>query len=78
MLKWLKKVGVFYPNSHKWNKIGYILFVSLLYDTWNDFFSGVFPSSLEMKSQFNYSNSLLTPYYHLKRLINIMFRRNEV
>lgn len=78
MLKWLKKVGVFYPNSNKWNKIGYIFFVSLLYDTWKDFFSGVFPASTEMKSQFSYSNSLLTPYYHLKRLINIMFRRNEV
>ena len=75
MQLWLMKVGIFEPDGHKWNKIGYIIFVSLLYDTWNDFFSGIFPSSIDMKSQYGYKNGLLTPYYYGKRLLNMIFKR---
>ena len=75
MQLWLMKVGIFEPDEHKWNKIGYIIFVSLLYDTWNDFFSGIFPSSIDMKSQYGYKNGLLTPYYYGKRLLNMIFKR---
>ena len=75
---WLTRVGIFEPDAHKWTKVGYIVFVSLLYDTWSDFFSGVFPSSADMKSQYGYSNGLLTPYYHGKRLLNMMRKRAAV
>jgi len=75
MQKWLMRVGIFEPDGHKWSKIGYIIFVSLLYDTWRDFLSGIFPSSTHMKSQYGYSNGLLTPYYHVKRLLNLIFKR---
>jgi len=75
---WLMKVGIFEPDTHKWSKIGYIVFVSLLYDTWNDFFSGIFPSSVDMKSQYGYSNGLLAPYYYVKRLLNMLFKRAQV
>ncbi|MDC1540912.1 nucleotidyltransferase family protein [Candidatus Pelagibacter ubique] len=75
MLNWLIRVGIFEPDAHKWNKVGYIIFVSLLYDTWYDFLSGVFPSSANMKSQYGYSSGFLTPYYHVKRLLNLIFKR---
>ena len=75
MQKWLMKVGIFEPDAHKWTKVGYIIFVSLLYDTWHDFLSGVFPSSAQMKSQYSYSSGYMTPYYHVKRLLNLIFKR---
>ena len=75
MQLWLIKVGIFEPDAHKWNKIGYIIFVSLLYDSWSDFFLGIFPSSIDMKSQYGYKNNLLTPYYYGKRLLNMIFKR---
>jgi hypothetical protein len=78
MQAWLIKVGIFEPDEHKWSKLGYIVFVSLLYDTWADFLSGIFPSSDDMKSQYGYSNNLLTPYYYGKRLLNMVFKRAKV
>ena len=78
MQNWLMRVGIFEPDARKWSKIGYIIFVSLLYDNLNDFLSGVFPPSAKMKSKYNYSNGLLTPYFHLKRLLNIIFKRSKV
>ena len=78
MQAWLMRVGIFEPDAHKWTKIGYIIFVSLLYDTWRDFFSGIFPSSVDMKSQYGYSSGFLTPYYYGKRLLNMVFKRAKV
>ena len=78
MQAWLIRVGIFEPDSHKWSKLGYIIFVSLLYDSWGDFFSGVFPSSSDMKFQYRYSNGLLTPYYYGKRLLNMVLMRAKV
>jgi len=78
MQAWLLRVGIFEPDAHKWTKIGYIVFVSLLYDTWRDFFSGIFPSSDDMKSQYGYSSSFLTPYFYGKRLLNMICKRAKV
>jgi len=78
MQTWLMKVGIFEPDAHKWSKIGYIVFVSLLYDSLNDLLSGIFPSSVDMKTQYGYSSGLLTPYYYGKRLLNMGFKRAKV
>ena len=32
MVKWLKYVGLFDPDNKKWGKVGYMIFVALLYD----------------------------------------------
>jgi hypothetical protein len=75
MNNWLEKVGIFEPDAPKWSKLGYIIFVSLLYDDFKDFFSGIFPPSKQMKKDYEFSNSLLLPYYHGKRILNLLFRR---
>lgn len=72
---WLEKVGIFEPDAPKWGRVGYIIFVSLLYDTVSDFFAGIFPTSKYMKEYYGFSNSLLTPYYHCKRISNLIFKR---
>lgn len=75
MVKWLSKVGIFEPDAPKWSKVGYMIFVSLLYDDFSDFMRGVFPSSEDMKAQYNFQSSLCLPYYHIKRLLNLVLKR---
>jgi hypothetical protein len=78
MQAWLLKVGIFKPDEHKWSKFGYIIFVSLLYDTWSDLLSSIFPSSVDMKEKYGYSSDFKTPYYYGKRLLNILLKRAKV
>ena len=72
---WLEKVGIFEPEAPKWSKLGYIIFVSLLYDNLSDFFNGIFPPSRRMKEDYGFSSSFLLPYYHGKRIWNLLFKR---
>jgi hypothetical protein len=72
---WLEKVGIFEPDAPKWSKLGYIIFVSLLYDDFSDFFSGIFPPTRQMKEDYDFSSSLLLPYYHGKRILNLLLKR---
>ncbi len=75
MVRWLEKVGIFEPDQPKWSKLGYIVFVSLLYDEFVDFYQGIFPAIDDMKAQYDFSHSILTPYYHVKRLVGLLLHR---
>lgn len=75
MKAWLEKVGIFEPDENKWSRVGYILFVSMLYDSVLDFLRGVIPSTKNIKEQYGFQSSLLLPYYYAKRLLNLIFRR---
>lgn len=75
MTGWIEKVGVFEPDQKKWGKLGYMVFVSLLYDQPADFARGVLPDSDDMKDQYQFSSSWKLPYYHSKRLANLVLRR---
>jgi hypothetical protein len=74
---WLEKVGIFEPDAPKWSKPGFIIFVSLLYDDIGDFLDGIFPSSKAMKEDYDFSSSLLLPYYHGKRILNLLTKRTN-
>ena len=72
---WLERVGIFEPEAPKWSKVGYILFVSLLFDSFSDFFDGVIPPKQQMKEQYGFSSSLLLPFYHSKRIVDLLIKR---
>ena len=75
MKGWLERVGIFEPDAPKWSKLGYIVFVSLLYDSVGDFMQGVMPSNENMKQKYDFNSNWLLPYYHLKRLSNLLSKR---
>lgn len=75
MNAWLERVGIFQPDEPKWSKLGYIIFVSLLYDNLSDWLAGIFPSSNRMKEDYGFSNPLLLPYFHIKRIFNLIIKR---
>ena len=72
---WLEKVGIFEPDAPKWSKPGFIIFVSLLFDDFSDFLRGIFPSTRQMKEDYDFSSSLLLPYYHGKRTLGLLIKR---
>lgn len=67
MRVWLDKVGLFKPNEKKWSKIGYICFVSLIYDQPVDFLKGLFPDPTD--------NSGSSWKWHCKRLKSLVLKR---
>ena len=73
--KWLQSVGLFDPDGKKWSRIGYIIFVSLLYDSFSGFARGVIPDGAWMKQRYGFNSSLLLPFYHVYRLINLVWKR---
>lgn len=75
IFSWLYRVGLFDPDGKKWSKIGYIVFVSFLYDSFGGFIRSVFPESTWMKQKYDFTNSLLLPYFHIYRLINLVSKR---
>ena len=72
---WLEKVGIFEPDAPKWSKLGFIIFVSLLFDDFSDFFRGIFPSTRQMREDYDFSSSLSLPYYHGKRILSLLIKR---
>lgn len=75
---WLNKVGVFNPNEQKWSNLGYIIFVSLLYDSLTDFFRGIFPSIDEMKDKYPDVNRSNIIFYHFRRIYFLVTRRTGI
>lgn len=78
MIRWLRKVGLFDPDGIKWGRLGYILFVSLLYDDISNFIKGVFPNPdviRQSKEQVGYS---FLPFIYLKRILSLVMNRTLV
>ena len=75
LTRWLIQTGLFFPEEKKWSNLGYILFVSLLYDDFKDFWRGCFPPSQYLKHKKDGRTSTFIVYLYVKRLWNIIFKR---
>lgn len=75
MVNSLQKVGLFDPEGRKWNRLGYIIFVSLLYDDLRSFISGLFPSASVMQERYGAPKGIRLWYYYLKRLLALFLFR---
>lgn len=75
IMRWLQRVGYFDPHGSKFGRVGYIVFNSLLYDDLNGLLRGVFPSASWMRETYGIGNTLLLPFYYIKRLANLAFKR---
>lgn len=71
--KWLLKVGLFNPDSKKWGRVGYILFVIFLYDDFTCFWKSLFPSKQSMREKYGYQSSI--PVLHFKRILDLIKNR---
>ena len=78
MIRSLKKVGLFEPEAKKWRRLGYIIFVSLLYDDVKGFIKGVFPSVTSINDYYSNRNKLLIPVLYLRRITRLIFQHTLV
>ena len=78
MSAWLQRVGLFDPDGKKWDRVGYIVFVSLLYDDVKGFARGIFPSMASMKEQYGVTNTMMLLPLYAKRLVGLVMRHTLV
>lgn len=71
----INKAGLFNPHEQKFTRWQYILFNSLLYDDFYGFWRGVFPDKAWMQERYGFEQGWQLPYYHLKRMGSLLFRR---
>ncbi|KPV53921.1 hypothetical protein SE17_06810 [Kouleothrix aurantiaca] len=73
--RWLQKVGIFNPDKPKFGRLEFILFTAMLYDDAGGLWRGIFPDSAWMQKHYGFTNKLLLPLYHGRRIANLAFRR---
>lgn len=75
MKRWLLKVGLFNPDGKKWGRLGYIIFVSFIYDDIRGFLRGIFPAPDEMRKKYEGSSSKPLFFLYIHRLLDIIKNR---
>ena len=75
MVKWLEKVGLFFPDEKKWGRLGYILFVSLMYDDFSGLFKSIFPPPYDMKAHYGYDTRKPIFWLYILRIIDLVKNR---
>jgi hypothetical protein len=78
MSTWLQRVGLFDPDGPKWGRLGYIVFVSLLYDDFGGFVAGLFPSQVMVAERYGIHSRAGLMLFYVKRLVGMVFRRTLV
>ncbi|MEZ4642762.1 MAG: nucleotidyltransferase family protein [Chloroflexota bacterium] len=71
----INKAGLFNPHEKKFSKAGYILFTVLLYDDLIGLWRGIFPVRSWMQERYGFRYNWLLPYYHLRRLSDLLLKR---
>ena len=75
MLLWLRKVGLFDPDGKKWGRIGYVIFVSLLYDNFQGLCKSAFPSQTTVRSQYPHLKNAPLIWLYIIRLSDLLIKR---
>lgn len=71
----ITSAGLFQPRARQFSRSAYIFFNVLLYDDGRGLWRGVFPERDWMQRKYEFSSPLLLPYYHARRLADLLFRR---
>lgn len=79
LLRYLECAGFFYPRSeHKFSRNNYILFCLSLYDDAPTLLNAIFPDRASMQETYGTSHALKLPYQHVRRLMDLCFRRSAL
>ena len=76
IINWLQRVGLFDPDGRKWGRFSYIVFVSLLYDSFSDFLLSIFPSTTSSHNKVNFLrvfvfHCLKSKIFYLKETLSL-------
>lgn len=76
--RWLQRVGLFNPDEQKFSRLGYILFTALLYDDLSGLWRALFPERGWMRQRYAIHSDWQLPYYHTRRLLDMLLRRVNI
>jgi hypothetical protein len=74
--KSLLNVGLFDPDGKKWNKITYLYFVSLLFDSVHDIFTNLFLAPHEKFNGRSETGTIKLSYLYIRRIAGLLWKRN--
>ena len=78
ILHYIKKAGIFNQRKKKFTKVGYIIFNLALYDSLSENFKAVFPPFESLKIKYDIRHKYQMPYYHIKRINDLIFKRAKL
>lgn len=74
---WLRRAGLFNPDEQKFSQLGYIFFVSLLYDDFAGLLRSIFPSRAWIRQRYGDIPSWLLPLAYARRLFDLVLRHEN-
>ena len=78
ILHYIKKAGIFNQRKKKFTKLGYIIFNLALYDTLLENLKAIFPPLESLKIKYHIQHKWQMPYYHIKRIKDLIFKRAKL
>lgn len=75
LIRLIQKAGLFNISEKKFGRLEFIFFNALLYDDFGGLLRGIFPDANWMQARYQFQNRLLLPYYHIQRIMGLLFRR---
>lgn len=78
ILRFIQKAGIFDQRKKKFSKSGYIFFNILLYDDLIELVKAIIPNRDQIKSYYNIKSDFLLPFYYLKRLKDLLTKRETL
>jgi hypothetical protein len=71
----LRREGLLTGKKGKLGRVGFALASILLHDDLSGLRDSIFPGRIWMREQYQFDAILLLPYYHLRRILGLLFRR---
>lgn len=78
VLYYISKAGIFNQQKKKFSKMGYIIFNLALYDSISEIKKAILPPFANLKLNYNLKSKWQMPYYHLKRIKELLFKRAKL
>ncbi len=78
ILYYINKAGIFNQRKKKFSKLGYIIFNMALYDSLSENIIAIFPPFKSLQIKYNIQYKWQLPYYHIKRLKDLAFKRAKL
>lgn len=72
IMNMLLKANLMHPHGRKFSKLGFLRFQTALYDSFGDFLAVLFPPSADLKLKYKYKICLLTPYYWIWYVLDMV------
>ena len=72
IMNMLLKANLMHPHGRKFSKLGFLRFQTALYDSFGDFLAVLFPPSADLKLKYKYKIFLLTPYYWIWYVLDMV------